>query len=57
MFSAALLGLFIRLNVEYEVEHKFLLLPINGLSPSVKGKIKMSMETWLGMNFKIVVVL
>lgn len=51
MFSAILLGLF-RLNVEYEVEHKFLLLPVNeGLSPSVKGKIKKSMETWLGMAF------
>lgn len=44
MFSATLL-------VEYEVEHKFLLLPINGLSLSVKGKIKKSMETWLGMAF------
>lgn len=52
MFSATctLLALF-RLNVEYEVEHKFLLLPINALALSVKGKIEVSTETWLGMEF------
>ena len=51
MFSATLLELF-RFNVEYEAEHKSLLLLINALSLSVKRKIEMSMESWFGMEFQ-----